>query len=318
VFGEALVDEFSDSTVVGGAPFNVARHLAGLGFSPLMITRIGADSAAHLILREFERFSMTAQGVQIDSERPTGRVRVTQSLAGPHSFQILSDQAYDFIESAPAIAAALPADTAPLYFGSLAQRCVSSRRTLALLSALWRAPTYLDLNWRSEQIARAPALELIEKTDTLKLNDTELRLVLAWCDINSESLRSAPPVAITCPQIADLMPRCRANLLIVTYGDRGYAAFDRAGVCIAAGPAPAIAGLVDTVGAGDAFSAIVLVGQIAAWPIGVTLERASQFATAICAIRGAVPTDLAFYRSWRDRWGHLQGGPISHGPIAEC
>jgi fructokinase len=45
VFGEALVDQFPDRVVMGGAPFNVARHLAGLGFSPLMITRIGADPA---------------------------------------------------------------------------------------------------------------------------------------------------------------------------------------------------------------------------------------------------------------------------------
>jgi fructokinase len=308
VFGEALVDQFADRAVAGGAPFNVARHLAGLGFSPLMITRIGTDSAAQLLLREFERFSMTLQGVQIDSERPTGRVLITEASAGQHSFQILADQAYDFIESAPALAAALPADTAPLYFGTLAQRRVTSRRSLAMLNESRRASTYLDLNWRSERISRAHVLDLIEKTDTLKLNDTELRLVLTWYNINFEVPRLPTPVAVTCPQVADLMQRGSTDLLIVTYGDRGYAAFDRAGVCIASGSVPAIAGLVDTVGAGDAFSAIVLAGQIAAWPIGRTLERASQFATAICAIRGAVPDDLAFYRSWRDSWEHRQAG----------
>jgi fructokinase len=169
-----------------------------------------------MLLREFDRFSMTLRGVQIDSELPTGRVVVTESSAGQHSFQILSDQAYDYIETGPALAAASPADTAPLYFRTLAQRQLFSRHCLEMLCALQRAPTYLDLNWRGDQLARIHALYLIKKAGTLKLNDTELCLVLAWCNINPEPLRTPPPVATTCRRIADLMQRSVANLLIVT------------------------------------------------------------------------------------------------------
>jgi hypothetical protein len=48
LFGELLVDCFPDREVVGGAPFNVARHLIGLvggvGVDPVLVTRIGKDA----------------------------------------------------------------------------------------------------------------------------------------------------------------------------------------------------------------------------------------------------------------------------------
>jgi fructokinase len=61
--------------------------------------------------------------------------------------------------------------------------------------------------------------------------------------------------------------------------------------------------LVDTVGAGDALSAVYLVGRARGWPLDVTLERASAFAGAVCGLAGAVPGDLSFYSDWIGRWG---------------
>ena len=43
VFGEALVDDFGAEQIVGGAPFNVARHLAAFMAPQLMITCVGND-----------------------------------------------------------------------------------------------------------------------------------------------------------------------------------------------------------------------------------------------------------------------------------
>jgi len=56
IFGEALVDVFADRNVIGGAPFNVARHLAGLGRTPLMISRILNLSLINLTVRQFSPF----------------------------------------------------------------------------------------------------------------------------------------------------------------------------------------------------------------------------------------------------------------------
>ena len=62
VFGEALVDDFVTEQVVGGAPFNVARHLAAFLAPQLMITRIGNDKNGALVHAEFERFAMSEAG----------------------------------------------------------------------------------------------------------------------------------------------------------------------------------------------------------------------------------------------------------------
>jgi len=60
--------------------------------------------------------------------------------------------------------------------------------------------------------------------------------------------------------------------------------------------------VIDTVGAGDGFSAIFLLGRIRGWALEVSLARANEFAAAICAIPGAVPRDMGFYDTWAARW----------------
>ena len=60
--------------------------------------------------------------------------------------------------------------------------------------------------------------------------------------------------------------------------------------------------LVDTVGAGDAYASVFLLGQARAWPLALTLARANEFAAAICGVSGAVPADLAFYQPFISRW----------------
>ena len=54
--------------------------------------------------------------------------------------------------------------------------------------------------------------------------------------------------------------------------------------------------VVDTVGAGDAFTAVVVAGIIQRWTLDDTLEKAQQLASAIVGIRGALPYDRQFYK----------------------
>ena len=52
IYGEALIDEFPQEKVIGGAPFNVARSLSLLGARPLMLSRLGQDASAYGCARE--------------------------------------------------------------------------------------------------------------------------------------------------------------------------------------------------------------------------------------------------------------------------
>jgi fructokinase len=300
VFGEALVDDFISEQVVGGAPFNVARNLAALRMAPLMITRIGSDKAGQSVRAEFERFGMAQSGLQFDAAESTGRVIVERS-AGGHRFIILPDQAYDRIDEGMALKAAARASAPTIYFGTLAQRHATSRAALRRLLADSNARRYLDLNVRAGQVSERCVFESLHLADIVKVNEDELQDLFNWythtrhdtAHMDSADVRTA---------CAALIRIFSLEALIVTLGPRGAVYFGADGAVVAdhAGAPPRR--LVDTVGAGDAFSAVFLLGQAHGWPIHDTLARANQFAGVVCSIAGAAAPDLAFYEPWLARW----------------
>jgi fructokinase len=132
VFGEALLDDFGDQQVVGGAPFNVARNLAALGLPALMVTRVGNDSYGDRVRDGFVRFGMSTEGLQ-HGPQPTGRVLVERDGNGGHRFHILAEQAYDHIEAAAAVDVMRAFSPDTVYFGTLVQRstrCWTARARL--------------------------------------------------------------------------------------------------------------------------------------------------------------------------------------------
>lgn len=300
VFGEALVDDFGALQVVGGAPFNVARHLAAFRASPRMITRIGVDDNGASVRREFSRFDMWQDGLQIDQRKPTGRVVVERD--GPdHRFLIQPDQAYDYIDAAAALEALRQCQASTIYFGTLAQRAPDSRHALYELLAGSYAQRYLDLNVREGQVSARGVFESLHEADIVKVNEDELhdlfRLYhharLSSDDMEDPSLRAA---------CVALMRVFGLKLLIVTLGARGAVCFEADGTMSCAWNEAALTRLADTVGAGDAFSAVFLLGDALGWPLATTLARANAFAAAICTVPGAVPVDKTFYDGWIDSW----------------
>ena len=61
--------------------------------------------------------------------------------------------------------------------------------------------------------------------------------------------------------------------------------------------------VADTVGAGDAFASVLLLGLTLDWDTQLTLERAQSFASAIVGVRGATVADPALYQTFRADWG---------------
>jgi fructokinase len=301
VYGEALVDDYTTEQIVGGAPFNVARHLAAFMEAQLMITRIGSDQLGAVVRAEFERFAMSEQGLQVDEMEETGRVVVERSAGGSHRFVILPRQAYDFIDPAQALDALADSAPATFYFGTLAQRAERSRETLHQLLGVTRATRYLDLNLRPGQIDQECVLRSLDAADIVKVNEEELQALFAWyvgIDPAAPPL-SADEVRAACGALLD---KFGLQALIVTLGHRGSAYFGADGAIISTRDTPAPPFVIDTVGAGDAFSAIFLLGRARGWALETTLARANEFAGAICSIPGAVPRDMGFYDKWVARW----------------
>jgi fructokinase len=93
----------------------------------------------------------------------------------------------------------------------------------------------------------------------------------------------------------------KLDLIILTLGADGATFISAEGVEQGA-PVP-VPNLVDTVGAGDAFSSVTLLGLIRDWPLPVTLQRALQFASRICGQRGATAMDRNLYHGMLEHWG---------------
>ena len=91
----------------------------------------------------------------------------------------------------------------------------------------------------------------------------------------------------------------RADL--VTLGAAGAFALTADGLLANVAP-DGNAPVVDTVGAGDAFAAVLIAGLLDGWPLPLTLDRAQQLASAVCGQRGAVPDEPDIYRSLLGRW----------------
>ncbi|MCU0304412.1 MAG: PfkB family carbohydrate kinase [Thermoanaerobaculales bacterium] len=293
--GEVLFDVFPDgSRVLGGAPLNVAWHLEAFGLEPLLVTRVGDDELGAEVLRAMEGWGLDLSGVQIDGEAPTGRVRVGFDTAGP-SFEIAPDQAWDRLDPDAALAAVRDRRPALLYHGSLAARSDPGRATLRALRELDEGPVFIDVNLRDPWWSPGRVAELLGAARWAKLNRDELRRLAA---------APPPPAAAsdlerTASRFADLH---ELDQVVVTCGGDG--AFLWTGRRWLAGRPPLAVELVDTVGAGDAFSAVWIAGLIGGWPPELTLARALEFAAALCAVRGATTPDRRIHDRYRRAWEH--------------
>lgn len=300
VFGEALVDDFNAEQIVGGAPFNVARHLAAFMAPVLAITRIGNDKSGQLVRAEFERFAMSEAGLQVDPLEETGRVLVERGPRG-HRFTILPNQAYDFIDRPMAVRSVEGVDANIVYFGMLAQRNEASRNALKGVLDATAAPRFLDLNLRDGQYDERGVTRSLQAANIVKVNEEELQALFGWYfQIKPDApALEADAVRASCQALLRMFS---LEALVVTLGHRGSVYFGSDGQVLTQRDHPAPPFVIDTVGAGDAFAAIFLLGKLRGWPLETALLRANEFAGAICAIPGAVPRDLGFYDKWMTRW----------------
>jgi fructokinase len=285
LFGEVLFDCFQDGKkILGGAPFNVAWNLQAFGANPLFISRIGNDPKGEEILEAMRSWGMTTEGVQVDPREDTGMVRVRMSDGEPE-YTIVYPAAYDFIE--PASVSGLN-ECRLLYHGTLALRNFVSRRTLEDLRRRMRGQVFVDVNLRKPWWDRDLTRSVLKQASYIKLNSPELNLLTPR--INEEK-----------GKISHLQAAYGPKQIILTRGKHGAAIFLAGHVRHEYVPhqQPHI---VDPVGAGDAFSSVMLLGLLKNWAPSLTLSRAGTFAEAVLGLRGATTQDKKFYQFFLKSW----------------
>jgi len=292
IVGEVLFDVFPDGTRrLGGAPFNVAWHLQALGLRPLLVTRVGTDPPGDRIVREMEGWGLDATAVQRDAEYPTGRVEVRLEDGEPR-FEIARDRAYDHLADDIDLPTALGETAALVYHGTLINRSEPSRLAVQALRGRSEAPVFLDVNLRAPWWSEGAVKQSLFGARWVKLNLEELRLLT-----ESEEKGSFDPMAAA----QAFRETFALEAVIVTRGANGAMLVlqDR----VLDRQPPVVVRPRDTVGAGDAFSAVFIAGLIAGWEPEVCLGRALDLAAVMCTVQGAISHDCGLYQRLLREWG---------------
>lgn len=289
IFGEVLFDCFADRPILGGAPFNVAWNLCGFGQAPLFIGAVGQDELGQQVRSMMDTWGLETQGLQRCASHPTGQVLVSLNDGEP-SYDILADQAYDHIAAAPAIEVSKQRRRAILYHGTLALRHQDSKATLDALHADTARPIFLDVNLRSPWWDAESLPTLLKRATWVKLNAQEL----TW--LTPEHLPDMPTKALW------MQDRYGLDAVILTLGAEGALVVSKEGHCIHRPATPAPSAVCDTVGAGDAFSSVVLIALMQEWSWEKTIAHAAQFAAKVCTLHGATTSQRAFYTETAEQW----------------
>lgn len=285
IFGEVLFDCFPDgSRVLGGAPFNVAWHCQAFGLQPVFISRLGNDALGREVHDAMLDWGMDDAGIQFDAEHPTGIVDVSFNDGEP-AYDIVENSAWDFIDPQQ-----LPAidSQSVLYHGSLALRNQLSSSCLQHLQQQCASSVFIDVNLRPPWWELPLIDKMIQHGRWIKLNADELSLIIPQ---QKDTFARAEHLLAHLPDV---------DLIVVTQGDAGAMAISRHESCFVE-PDRSI-NVVDTVGAGDAFSSVLLLGIHKAWPLQTILNRAQQFASAVVEQRGATTRNKLFYSPFIESW----------------
>jgi len=284
IFGEVLFDCFPDgSRVLGGAPFNVAWHCHAFGLQPLFISRVGNDGAGNEVRAAMIEWGMDISGLQLDSTHPTGIVDVHFDNGEP-SYNIVENSAWDFIDEK-----LLPVldKQHTLYHGSLTMRNPLSVNALTSLKQQCSDNVFIDVNLRSPWWNLPQIENMLINSRWLKLNGDELRLIV-------------PHEKDTESRARYLLSHFNVELIFITQGSAGAIAISLQEKCTVV-PEMTL-NIVDTVGAGDAFSSVLITGLHYDWSLQTILNRAQQFASSVVEQRGAITQDKQFYKPFLNNW----------------
>ena len=289
VVGEILFDVFPSYKRLGGAPFNFAFHLKNLGFSVRFISRIGNDPDGEKILGLLEIYRFDLNDIQLDDIHPTGTVKVKLDGYGVPQFRIISDVAYDYIEFIPEVHRELICQAELVYFGSLVQRSQQGFENVQKIIAgkASSAVGFYDINLRPDGYNDQLIPESLLQANALKLSQEEFEELKRLMRFKKNS----------CSFVQYLMDAYGLNIISLTKGHEGSDLYTRDGKFSIDAAKPQM--VVDSVGAGDAYAAMLAAGLIKNMPPEIILRNASAFASSICEIKGAIPGTEAFYEPFR-------------------
>ena len=282
--GEILWDVLPETEVLGGAPVNFAYHITALGAIGIPISTVGDDDRGTKALQELTRNGVNISAISFSTDYPTGFVDVQINTDGVATYRFPDNVAWDHLNINKA-ASELQNDLDAICFGSLAQRSGQSHQVIQrFLNGLnTKTLKIYDVNLRQSFYSLKIVEESMSQANIVKLNDDELSVLVKLLGLDPGE-RSA---------LGSLLTKFSLEMVILTRGGKGSLIMtpneisDHQGTKIR---------VVDTIGAGDSFTAAVAIGYLQQLPLEQIHAKASELAAYVCSRRGAmvtVPRELA-------------------------
>ncbi|MFH1195577.1 MAG: carbohydrate kinase [bacterium] len=283
--GEILWDVYPDRKRLGGAPFNFIYHIWKLSGAGNFISSIGSDEYGKEILDFLNSKGFPTEYISVDIEHPTGTVQVKIKEDKTPSFKISSECCYDYLRADEKTIDLVENKTDLLYFGTLAQRSEISRNTMKSLKDK-NIKYFCDVNLRHDFFSKEMIEEALHVCDVIKLNAEELDKLI-------KILILSPDRKIAVNQ---LMNKYNIKLIAVTLGEEG--AYLHLGNEENHYKSKSTS-VIDTVGAGDAFAAVLCLGYLGSMELEKINKLANEFAAGICQTEGAIPLDDSLYNKFK-------------------
>ena len=274
--GEILWDMLPQGRQLGGAPANFAYHVSKLGMQGVVVSAIGNDALGDEIMSFLEDKNLDLHLMRV--ENPTGVVNIELNNVGIPMYNIVENVAWDSIPFTSELEV-LAQNTKAVCFGSLAQRNEVSRNTIRrfIESLPQQCLKVFDVNLRQQYYSREIIEWSMTHCDVLKLNDeeiVELKRIWAMEEITDASF------------CAELQRRYDIKIIILTCGAAGSYVYSKDGA-VSFQETPTV-DVVDTVGAGDSFTAAFVVSLLKGESIAVAHSKATAVAAATCTHSGAM------------------------------
>jgi fructokinase len=276
--GELLWDCFADSRLPGGAPANVAFHACQLGSRGVVCSRVGRDPLGDELLEFLAKQGLATTWVQRDGDHPTSTVTVDTSQPHHPRFIIHLNVAWDFLAFDDALGQ-LMRQASAVCFGTLAQRSPQSRQAIhaALDAAGPECLIVYDVNLRQHFFDRAWVADSLARAHVVKLNAEEV--------IDLDKL-----LGLDSPDQVEFARRVQSRFgvhtVCITRGEAGCLLVGREEVAEDPGTPVRVA---DAVGAGDAFTAALILGQLRGWPLASQASFANAVGALVAGRPGAMP-----------------------------
>ena len=273
--GEVLWDVFPTYRCFGGAPANFASHAAALGANAFLVSAVGNDELGRLALAELNTLKIDATCVSCN-ENPTGNVQIQLADSEPE-YEIANHVAWDFCEWTSALESFAQSVDA-VCFGTLFQRSPTSQETTKrfLSATSENCLRVFDVNLRQNFFSDEVIIGSLKLANVLKINSAELPIVLRAVGIPDNAENA----------VDSLLEQFDLKLIALTRGAEGSLLVtpDERNSC-AAIPVDA----VDTVGAGDSFTACVVMGMLHGMELPAINILANEIAAHVCEQSGAGP-----------------------------